>query len=62
MKITTTMRNCLTHVRMAMNRKVKKYQMLEMMWRKGNPGMPLMDYDIFHLIQSLNGNLIGIKQ
>ena len=56
------MRNRLTHVRMAINRKDKKYQMLEMMWRKGNPGMPLMDYDIFHLIQFLNGNCIVTKQ
>ena len=42
MQIKTTMRYHLTLVRVAINQKDKKTQVLEKMWRKGNPPILLM--------------------
>ena len=42
MQIKTTVRYHLTSVRMGINRKIHKQQMLERVWRKGNPLALLM--------------------
>ena len=50
MQIKTTMRYHLTAVRMAIIKKIYKQQMLERVWRKGNPLALSMEYKFIQLL------------